>query len=179
KNIALVTGFLESDGDYIYNTAIAIDKNGNLTGHYRKVHLFYYEKIVFNTGDLGFPVFDIEVRSGEKVKLGMLICYDWRFPEAARSLALQGAEIIAVPSNIVTTTGMLRETLRVRAFENKIIMAFAGRVGTETREIEGKEEKLDFQGGTCIINFNGEVLSSLPTTVESIVYADVITENTK
>src|SRR5207302_2114470 len=120
-NIAIVTGFLESDNGALYNSAIAIDCHGKFAGHYRKMHLFYYEKKVFATGNLGFPVFDIEVRNGKKVKLGMMICYDWRFPEAARTLALKGVEVIAIPSNIVTITGMLRETLRVRAFENKVI----------------------------------------------------------
>src|SRR5690348_1092571 len=64
KNIAIITGFLEEENGVLYNSAIAIDSKGNLAGHYRKVHLFYYEKIVFSPGNLGFPVFDIETRNG-------------------------------------------------------------------------------------------------------------------
>ena len=175
KNIAIVTGFLEEENGVLYNSAIAIDRNGDIVGHYRKVHLFYYEKVIFAPGNLGFPVFEIETRNGEKVKLGMMICYDWRFPEAARSLALQGAEIIAVPSNIVTTTGMLIDTLRVRAFENKVVVAFADRIGSESTIIEGRREDLNFRGQSCIINYNGEVLAMESTKVESITYASIDT----
>ncbi len=174
NNIAIVTGFLEKENGLLYNSAIAIDPHGELAGHYRKVHLFYYEKVVFAPGNLGFPVFEIEVRSGEKIKLGVLICYDWRFPEAARSLAIKGADIITIPSNIVTTTGMLLETLKVRAFENKVVIAFSDRVGTEKSVIEGKTEELLFRGGSCIINYNGDVLSIDSSQGESITYADVL-----
>jgi predicted amidohydrolase len=179
NSIALVTGFLEEENGKLYNSAIAIDRNGKLCGHYRKVHLFYYEKEVFSIGNLGFPVFDIEVRNGELIKLGMMICYDWRFPEAARSLTLQGAEVIAVPSNIVTKTGMLLETLKVRAFENKIIVAFADRVGTEKTSINGHIEELHFRGESSIINYNGEILFQCSSQGESIAYADVMPKETR
>lgn len=177
--IAIVTGFLEEENGLLYNAAIAIDRHGNIAGHYRKVHLFNYEKVVFSPGNLSFPVFEIEVASGEKVKLGMMICYDWRFPEAARSLALQGAEVIAVPSNIVTTTGMLIETLRVRAFENKVALAFADRIGFESAIIDGEKEELTFRGQSCIINYNGDVLSMESTEKESIVYANIEVKSTR
>ncbi len=179
NNVAIVTGFLEADNGILYNSAIAIDRNGKLVGHYRKVHLFYYEKIVFAPGNLGFPVCEIEVRNGEKIKLGIQICYDWRFPEATRSLALNGAEVIAIPSNIVTTTGMLIETLKVRAFENKVIIAFADRIGTEKEVANGNTEELVFRGESCIINYNGEILNLGSTQGESITYADVLTEETR
>jgi predicted amidohydrolase len=173
---AIVTGFLESDNAILYNSAVAINCKGELVGHYRKVHLFYFEKMVFTPGNLGFPVFEIEVRSGEKINLGMLICYDWRFPEAARSLAIKEAEVIAIPSNIVTTTGMLIETLKVRAFENKVIVAFADRIGSETVHIEGKTEELVFRGQSCIINYNGNILAMDSSLEESITYAEVLME---
>jgi predicted amidohydrolase len=179
NNVAITTGFLESNNGVLFNSAVAIDRQGNVAGHYRKVHLFYCEKVVFAAGDLGFPVFEIEVRSGEKIRLGMEICYDWRFPEASRSLALQGAEVIAMPSNIVTTTGMLLETLKVRAFENKVILAFADRVGSETAQIDGKTEELVFRGQSCIINFNGDILSIEPSLGESISYAEVEPKETR
>ncbi len=178
KKIAIVSGFLELENGMLFNSAIAINSNGELTGHYRKVHLFYYEKVVFSPGDLGFPVFEIEVRTGKKLKLGIMICYDWRFPEAARSLALNGAEVIAVPSNIVTTTGMLIETLKVRAFENKIILAFSDRIGKENTLIDSKNEELIFRGQSCIINYNAEILSQELNDVESITYANIDTYKT-
>ncbi len=178
-DLAIVTGFLEEENGLLYNSAIAIDRRGNLAGHYRKVHLFYYEKMVFAQGNLGFPVFDIEVRNREKIKLGLQICYDWRFPESTRTLAVKGAELVAIPSNIVTTTGMLIETLKVRAFENKVIIAFADRIGSEKEVIDNKTEELTFRGESCVINYNGEILSINSTQAESITYANVLTENTK
>ncbi|MEI8134407.1 MAG: nitrilase-related carbon-nitrogen hydrolase [bacterium] len=178
-NIAIVIGFLERDGEKLYNSAIAIDRFGKICGHYRKVHLFYYETQIFSVGDLGFPVCEIEMRTGERLNLGIMICYDWRFPEAARSLVLGGAEVIAMPANIVTTTGMLLDTLRVRAFENKVILVFADRVGKEFGVVDGVELELVFVGKSAIINFNGEILASAPESKDTVIVAEVFPEATK
>ena len=150
---AIITGFLERSNDRFFNSSLAFNSQGELVGHYRKIHLFYFEKQVFTRGNLGFPVFDLKTRNGV-VRTGMLICYDWRFPEAARSLALHGAELIAMPSNIVTTTGMLHTTLQTRSFENKVIVAFADRIGSETNG----DETLLFRGESSLINFSGEIM---------------------
>ncbi len=171
---AIISGFLEQDGAAFFNSALAFDCHGTLVGHYRKTHLFYYETQIFSRGNLGFPVFAMETRSGI-ARAGMLICYDWRFPEAARKVALGGAEFIAIPSNIVTTSGMLRTTLQTRAFENKVIVAFADRVGKETNA----NEMLEFQGGSAIIDCNGEVIASSSKLGEEIVYAEVDLEKTR
>jgi 5-aminopentanamidase len=179
NDIAIITGFLESSGDQLYNSSLAFDRRGKLVGHYRKAHLFYYEKFVFAEGDLGFPVFEIALRGGESVKIGMQICYDWRFPEVTRSLVLKGAEVIAIPSNIVTTTGMLLGPLQVRAFENKVIIAFADRIGTEISQVNDKTEQLAFRGQSCIVNYNGEILAMGSTNEESITYADVAPNDTR
>lgn len=173
SKIALVLGFMETAESKLYNSSIAINADGALAGVYRKVHLFYYEKKVFSGGDLGFPVYDLKIENGESFKLGMQICYDWRFPEASRSLALAGAELIAIPSNIVTTTGMLKSTLQVRAFENKVIVVFADRVGRELLQAESGNQELIFRGESAIIDYNGEVLTILSTIEESICYADI------
>jgi predicted amidohydrolase len=161
---SLVFGHLELDGDRIYNSAIVIDRSGALIGVYRKTHLFHFERTVFSPGDTGFKVFDLQTNSGV-FKLGVMICYDWRFPESARSLALQGAELIAIPSNIVTRTGMLHSVLQTRAFENKVIVAFADRVG--------QEEELTYRGESCIINYNGEILTQLDDHETGIATAEV------
>jgi predicted amidohydrolase len=168
ENKAIISGFLEEAGGKFYNSALAFDANGNLVGHYRKVHLFYYETQIFTQGDLGFPVFSIETRSGI-ASVGMLICYDWRFPEAARVLALNGAELIVMPSNIVTTTGMLLTTLQTRAFENKVTLAFADRIGSETNE----GETLHFRGESTIIDMNGQLLATASEQGEEIITAEV------
>lgn len=154
---AIAIGLIEEADGKLYNAAYLIDCNGYIVLRYRKVHLFYYEQVVFTPGDLGFPVAEITTHSGEKANVGLQICYDWRFPEATRSLALAGAQIIAMPSNIVTTTGMLHTTLQTRAFENKVIVVFADRIGSETLA-KDEPEQLIFRGESCIVNFNGEII---------------------
>jgi predicted amidohydrolase len=171
---AIVTGFLESANGKYYNSSLAFDSNGKLAGHYRKVHRFYYETQIFERGDLGFPVFDLATRNGS-AKVGMMICYDWRFPEAARSLALRGAELIATPSNIVTATGMLHTTLQTRAFENKVVLAFADRTGTE----KNGDETLVFRGESAIINYNGEILRQASNDDTETMIADVDLSGTR
>jgi predicted amidohydrolase len=88
----IVGGFCERDGDSLYNTAVAVGPEGLLL-HYRKVHLFAGEKTVFAPGDLGFPV--ARTRIGA---IGICVCYDLRFVEVARLLALRGAQLICVPT---------------------------------------------------------------------------------
>jgi 5-aminopentanamidase len=171
-NAAIAIGIIESDADKLYNAAYLISREGAVVLRYRKVHLFYFEKVVFTPGDLGFPVAEITSASGEAAKVGMQICYDWRFPEATRSLALAGAEIIVMPSNIVTTTGMLLTTLQTRAFENKVIVAFADRIGTEILQ-KAEPEQLTFRGKTCIINFNGEIFQKAATN-EVTIACDIL-----
>lgn len=170
---AIVTGFMEADRGRFYNSALVISPIRGLIGVYRKVHLFHFEKLIFDKGDLGFPVFDMEIASGDKVRIGALVCYDWRFPEATRALAIKGAQIVAIPSNIVTTTGMLEAVLRVRAFENKVIVAFADRVGTERGDHENEDVTLTFRGNSVVVNYNGELLASLDRTSEAVAVAAV------
>jgi predicted amidohydrolase len=89
-------GFCERDGDRIFNTAVLVDGNGVVL-HYRKLHLFGHEKGAFAPGDLGLPV--AETRAG---RIGLCVCYDLRFVETARILALRGADLILVPTAWVT-----------------------------------------------------------------------------
>lgn len=170
---ALLTGFLEAHNGKFYNSAVGFDSKGKQFAHYRKVHLFNLEKKVFTHGDLSFPVFPLECLDGNVITVGVMVCYDWRFPESARSLALAGAEIIAVPSNIVTTTGMLLPVLQVRAFENKAIVLFADRTGTESTSILGQDITLTFRGDSAIVNYNGSILAKATLTQETILTAEV------
>jgi predicted amidohydrolase len=170
---SIVFGHLELSGDRLFNSALAINHRGEAIGHYRKTHLFHFERLVFSPGDTGFRVFDLTLRSGELIKLGVMICYDWRFPESARSLALQKADLIAIPSNIVTRTGMLHTVLQTRAFENKVIVAFADRVGTESGEHDGEALELTYRGESCIVNYNGELLAKLDGMSEDIATTEV------
>jgi len=94
KNCYVAYGFAEK-ADKIYNSSVIVGPKG-LIGLYRKVHLFYREKLFFSAGNLGFPVFDLPFG-----KVGMMICFDWIYPEAARTLTLKGAQLIVHPSNLV------------------------------------------------------------------------------
>jgi predicted amidohydrolase len=169
---AIVTGFMESDEGKFYNSSVLIDTDGTLALVYRKVHLFDREKLLFEPGDRGFPVKEISV-GAEAAKIGMMICYDWRFPEATRSLAINGAQLVCAPSNIVTTTQMRMPIRRTRAFENKIYLAFADRVGEETIMIDGATETIMYQGCSAIIAPNGDILQSLNETETASITAEI------
>src|SRR5918995_4291593 len=91
--VNLVVGFAERAGGAVYNSAAVIRADGSPAGVYRKLHLFDRERTVFAPGDRGLPVFAID-----GARLGVLICYDLRFPEALRILALQGADLVTVPT---------------------------------------------------------------------------------
>lgn len=92
----IVGGFCERDGGAFYNTAVVVDQTG-VIGHYRKLHLFSEEKACFTPGDRGLPIVDTPVG-----RLGLCICYDLRFVEVVRVLALSGAELICVPTAWIT-----------------------------------------------------------------------------
>ena len=92
----VVGGFCERDGEAFYNTAVVVDQSG-VIGHYRKLHLFADEKACFTPGDRGLPIVETPVG-----RLGLCICYDLRFVEVVRVLALSGAELVCVPSAWIT-----------------------------------------------------------------------------
>jgi len=161
----LVAGLAERDGADIYNSAVVATPDGQ-THRYRKVHLFYEETTLFTPGDLGFPVFDLETVTGTSYRLGVMVCFDWYFPEAARSLALRGADVIAHPSNLVLPH--CPESMPIRARENHVYTLTANRYGTEQRG----DETLTFIGMSEICGTDGEILvraGQEETTVESAV----------
>jgi predicted amidohydrolase len=120
---AIVWGLAEKSKNKLYNTAVMTTPAGD---HYlyRKTHLFFREKELFDPGDTGFRVFD-----WLKTKIGLMICFDWIFPEAARSLALKKAQIICHPSNLVMT--YCQDAMVTRSLENGLFCLTANRVGTE------------------------------------------------
>ena len=142
----IVYGFPERGGEAVYNAAAMVGPKG-LVGVYRKVHLFAKETVLFAPGDLGFPVFDTPVG-----KVGMMICFDWYFPESVRTLALRGAQLIAHPANLVMPH--CPDAMVVRCLENRVFAATADRVGVEDR---GGNE-LRFIGTSEIVSPEGEVL---------------------
>ncbi len=143
----IVAGLAERDGDRLYNSAVLVGPSGLLTC-YRKVHLFYRETLLFSPGDRSFPVVDIGA-----AKVGVMICFDHLFPESARSLALQGADLIAHPANLVLPD-LAQRTMAVRALENGLFTATANRVGTEART----DETLTYTGQSQIVGPDGVML---------------------
>ena len=141
-------GFAEK-ADHIYNSAALLGPEG-LIGVYRKVHLFDRENLFFEAGNQGFPVFDLPLG-----RIGLMICFDWIYPEAARTLALQGAQLIAHPSNLVLS--YCPDAMITRCLENRVFAATADRVGVENRG----STNLRFVGSSEIVSPQGRVMARL------------------
>lgn len=163
KNCAIVYGFAEKSGERFYNSAACLTPHG-VQGIYRKTHLFAEEKKWFTPGDSGFFTFQ-----HQDACIGVLICFDWRFPEAARSLALLGADIICHPSNLVSREFLWSTAMKAHAIENRVYVAIANRVGTESNG----ETFLTFTGCSQIISCDGEILSACDATEEGVILAEI------
>ena len=154
----IITGLNERDGDDLYNTAVLLGPQGYL-GKYRKLHLFLNEKDYFQPGNLGLPVFDLGF-----CRLGMLICFDWMFPEAWRVLALKGADIICHPSNLVIPDAAQRGVV-AHALVNRVYVVLANRTGAE--------ENLSFTGCSLIADPHGNTMAAADDTAEGIFIAQI------
>jgi predicted amidohydrolase len=157
----VVAGVAERDADRIYNSAVLVRPDGSVDV-YRKVHLFWDEKTIFAPGNLGFPVFPA---CGTQV--GLLICFDWIFPEAARTLALRGATILCHPSNLVLSH--CPDAMITRCLENRVFAATANRIGREART----DQELVFIGRSQIVAPWGECLAACgeaePAAAEAVL----------
>lgn len=161
-NVNIVTGFAEEEEGNYYNSAAMLRRDGN-KDIYRKMHIFAEEKKFFKKGDLGFPVFELE-----GIKVAMLVCYDHFFPEAARSVSLQGAQIICHPSNLVLPEyGQI--TTWVRAVENHVFWILANRVGTEKQG----DRQLTYTGRSHIVKPDGTKLAVASETKEELTVCDI------
>ncbi len=154
---SVVYGFAERDGKCCYNSAALINPDGS-GALYRKVHLFDREKLFFTPGDQPFRVHDAK----HGVRVGLMICYDWQFPEAARSLALQGAQVICHPANLVLP--WCQQAMLTRSLENRVFTITANRVGRE----ENQGVSLYFTGQSQVSGTLGEVLTRLDETSETV-----------
>lgn len=157
-NFHIVSGFNERDNEVLYNSAILIGPQGYM-GTYRKLHLFLKEKDYFKPGNLGLPVFDIGLCT-----IGMLVCFDWIFPEVWRIVALKGAEIICHPSNLVLP-GFAQRAVPIHALTNRVYVITANRIG-----IEGD---LSFTGLSTIANPQGDILVQASQTEEEVGIKDI------
>jgi len=169
-NALVFAGFAERHQDRLYNACIVALPGKTDPLIYRKTHLFYKEQLCFDPGDTGFFVVEDQTRD---LRVGPMICYDWRFPEAARILTLLGADLIVCPSNLVTDAWRL--VMPARAIENKVYLAVANRAGTETRE----GEELLFKGNSAIYGFNGQEIQKAAPEGDEILTAEIFPAKTR
>lgn len=125
KNIYIVAGLIEKAGEKLFNAAVLVSPEGYVAT-YRKMHLFNEEKLWFDPGDKGFEVYNLGI-----CRIGIMICFDWFFPESMRILALQGADIICHPANLVLP--FCQDAMVTRCLENRVYAITANRTGVETR----------------------------------------------
>lgn len=167
KDGFIISGVCEKKESVFFNSSVIIGPDGYI-GKYRKIHLFDREKLFFEPGSKTFEVFEIR-----ETKVGIMICFDWIFPESARILALKGAEIIAHPSNLVlphSQTAML-----ARSIENKVFTITANRIGKE----ENSGISLTFTGQSQITSPKMEILVSASKDQEEIKFVDIDVELAK
>lgn len=154
-------GLIEARGEGISNVAVIVDGTG-VRAHYRKIHLpgLGIDRFAI-AGEEPFRVYNVN-----GLQVGLAICYDSAFPEAMRTLALQGADLIALPTNFPCgAEGMTQFVLRTRALENKVFFAGCNRVG--------EEAGFRFFGGSQICGVGGEHLAGPAEGVETILYAEI------
>jgi len=187
--VVLVTSLFEERAPGMYhNTAVVFDKDGSAAGHYRKMHIpddpGFYEKFYFTPGDLGFE--PIDTSAG---KLGVMICWDQWYPEAARIMTLKGAEILIYPTAIGHFDEDDREEKsrqkeswitiqRSHAIANGLPLLSCNRVGFES-DPSGVLRGIRFWGSSFVCGPQGEIIAQADENSEAILYADIDTKRTK
>lgn len=177
--VVIPVSFYERDIDRLFNTVAMIDADGSVLGIYRKTHIpddhFYQEKFYFTPGDTGFKVFDTRFGC-----IGVGICWDQWFPETARCMAVQGAEMLLYPTAIgsepildVDSSGHWRRVMQGHAGANLMPVVAANRIGVETvepcKENAGQSSSLDFYGCSFIAEATGDIIASAKQE-ETILY---------
>ena len=181
--VVIVTSLFERRAPGLYhNTAVVIERDGTIAGKYRKMHIpddpAYYEKFYFTPGDLGFHPIDTSVG-----RLGVLVCWDQWYPEAARLMALQGAELLIYPTAIgYAASDPEDEQQRQReawttvqrghAVANGLPVVSVNRVGFET-DPSGLTPGIEFWGSSMIVGPQGEMLYRSSANEEESIIAEV------
>ena len=179
--VVIPVSFYERDIDRLFNTVAMIDADGSVLGIYRKTHIpddhFYQEKFYFTPGDTGFKVFDTRFGC-----IGVGICWDQWFPETARCMAVQGAEMLLYPTAIgsepildIDSSGHWRRVMQGHAAANLMPVVAANRIGVETvepcKENAGQSSSLDFYGCSFIADATGDIIASAKQE-ETILYGE-------
>jgi len=158
----IVGGLPERVGNHFYNSAVITGPDGFI-GVYRKTHLFFEETLWFTPGNTGFNIFQTDLGT-----IGIMICFDWFFPESMRSLALQGALVIAHPANLVLPN--CPAAMPIRCLENRVYAVTANRTGTEQRK-DGPP--LTFIGMSQIVAPDSTVIARAPAKGTSMMISDI------
>jgi len=166
-NYHAVAGFAEKSGEKLYNSAVLVGPEG-LVSVYRKIHLFDKESELFDPGPDAPAVYDIG-----GLKVGMMVCFDWFFPETARLLALAGADVIAHPSNLVLP--WCQTAMVTRCLENRVFAVTANRYGSEPWR--GKD--LTYTGGSQITAPGAVILSSAAESEDALDIVEINPENAR
>jgi len=155
----IIGGFIEKIESKIFNSAMIVS-DSKILGVYRKLHLYFKEKSWFAPGNRPLKIFKTK-----NIKIGIMICFDWIFPETTRSLALLGADIIAHPANLVLP--YCQNAMITRCIENRIFAITSNRIGEENRG----SDHFKFTGKSQVTSFNGEILSSAP---KDEIFIDIV-----
>ena len=182
--VVIVTSLFEKRAPGLYhNTAVVLERDGSIAGVYRKMHIpddpGYYEKFYFTPGDLGFH--PIETSVG---RLGLLVCWDQWYPEAARLMALAGAELLIYPTAIGYDDRDDREeqerqrsawqlVMRGHAVANGLPVIAVNRVGREPAPGDDPEAGITFWGSSFATGPQGEILTELPLDEEATEIIDI------
>ena len=174
--VVIVTSLFERRAPGLYhNTAVVLDKDGTIAGKYRKMHIpddpGYYEKFYFTPGDLGFKPIQTSVG-----RLGVLVCWDQWYPEAARLMALQGAELLIYPTAIGYDTNDTQEEQQRQRMAWQTVQrghAVANGLPVVTVNRVGSEDGVPFWGTSFVAGPQGELLYEAPTDQEAITIVDV------
>ena len=161
RNLYLVTGFAEKAHDKVFNSALLLGPNG-IEHTYRKLHLFNEEKHWFDPGDT-----PLEVQEVRDARIGIMICFDWIFPEVTRTLAVLGADIICHPSNLVLS--YCQQTMLSRCLENAVFAVTANRFGADRRP----HGELRFTGKSQTVAPKGVLLHRAPSQRQELFVTEI------
>ncbi|MCR5196434.1 MAG: N-carbamoylputrescine amidase [Pseudobutyrivibrio sp.] len=178
-SVVLPVSFYEKDGNVLYNSVAVIDADGTILGVYRKTHIpddhFYQEKFYFTPGDTGFKVWETKYGT-----IGVGICWDQWFPETARAMAIQGAEILFYPTAIgsepiIQTDSMphWRRCMQGHSGSNLMPVVAANRIGLEEvkpcEENGGQESSLNFYGSSFMTDETGAIVEEASRDKEEVL----------
>jgi predicted amidohydrolase len=154
RDFFIVSGFAEKSSDKYFNSSLLLGPEG-VIHTYRKLHLFNNEKNWFDPGDI-----ELRVNEVRGIKIGMMVCFDWIFPEVCRGLSVLGADLVCHPSNLVLQ--YCQQTMLSRSLENAVYTITANRIGSDNRP----HGEIEFTGKSQVVSPKGELLINAPANKE-------------